>query len=119
MSRRQSDNEGAKSSKTYPGRDGPVFEENKPPPIGQVADAANGPPISVDLNLDAAPVRTIDGGDCVPVRPTQGLCIAAIEPEVNSLIVPDERLVVHRDDGAVARFLDVFVTASIDDFAAL
>ena len=61
MSRRQSDNESAKRSKPYTGRDGPVLEQHKPPPVGKEADTANGPAIEVNLDLDPAAIRAGDG----------------------------------------------------------
>ncbi len=119
MSGRQGNDEGAQSGKPYTGRDGPVFEENKAAAIGQVTNATHRPPVHVDLDLDAAAVWTVNVRDRVAIRPALGLCVPAVKAEVNGLIVADERLIVHRNDGAVTRLLDVFMPASVHDLVAL
>ena len=78
MRRRQSDNEGTKSGKPYPRRDGPILEQNEPPPVGEVADAAKRTAVHVDLNLDAAAVRAIDVRDHVAIRPALRLRVSAV-----------------------------------------
>lgn len=97
MSRRQRDNEGAKGGKPYPGCNGSILEENKPPAIGQIADAADRPAVHIDLDLDAAAVRAVNVRDHVAIRTALRLCVSSVKTEVRGLIVADEGLIVHRE----------------------
>ncbi len=78
MGRRQGDHEGAERKQSYAGRDGPIFEQNEPPAIGQEANAADWAAIGIDLDLDAAAVGANDVRNHVAVRRTHRLRASAV-----------------------------------------
>ena len=115
---RQSDHERAKREEPYAGRDGPIFEQNEPPAIGKKANAANRTAIDIDFDLDAAAIGTDDGRDRISVRRAHRLRASAIQGEVGRFIVPDERLVIHPENGPVAGLLDDRMPGRIDNLVS-
>ncbi len=116
---RQGDNEAAKGSEPDPGHDRPVFEENKPPSVREIADPAERTAVHVNLDLYAAAVGTVDVRDHGAVRPALRLRVSAVKAEVHGFVVPDVCLIVHLEDGPIAGLLDVLMAAGIYHLAAL
>ena len=88
-------------------------------PSGRIADSAKRTAVHVNLDLYAAAVGTVDVRDHVAVRPALRLRVSAVKAEVHGFVVPDERLIVHLEDGPIAGLLDVLMAAGIHHLAAL
>ena len=101
------------------GRKGTVLEQHKAPSIGQVADAAERPPVAIDLDLDPDAIGPDNRRNHVPVGTAAGLRNSTEGMEIGRFVVLDERMTVDLHDGPIAWLFDDGLAVRIHALLAL